>query len=145
MMSLENDQLKSKIWNPSAFSSSFSGWHVKGFFFIKMNSIENRCYMTEIHCLQVWPCIIKPGNFTGWAREEVKTTVSKIGMWSTQVTQYVKHTRNSPNLVMFYWINPSLSLIWRSTPEIPDAVVDTDIKPTLVKLMGLYAEKSEVQ
>ena len=57
--------------NLSAFLSSFSHWHVKGFsskrIALKVDVLEGR----KIHSLQVRPCFFA-GNFKGWGSEGVK-------------------------------------------------------------------------
>ena len=72
MMSLENDQRKCEIGNPSAVVSSFSNWRVKGFLSqlvaLKVDFLKDR----KIYCLQVRPYMFQPGYFTGLGSEGVK-------------------------------------------------------------------------
>ena len=43
--------------------------------FIETHSIQSRRYTSEkIYCLQAPLCIFRPGHFTGWGSEGVKTT-----------------------------------------------------------------------
>ena len=71
MMSLENNQLKCKIWNLWLLLSSFSHRHVKGFS-SKHIALKADGRGAEIYCLQVCPFIFQPRNFTGWGSEGVK-------------------------------------------------------------------------
>ena len=85
MMSLKINKYKkqqhksAKFETLNLFLSSISQWHLKGTS-SKRIGFENRCYRTGKYTVsQARPCIIQPGNVTGWDSEGVKKHVYFFG------------------------------------------------------------------
>ena len=66
VMSFHNNQWKCETWNPEAFLSSFSHWHVKGF-----SSKRIALKVDVLNCRTGKYTICKRGNLIGWGSEGV--------------------------------------------------------------------------
>ena len=67
---------------PSSFSVFVLSHRLMRGFSLKGNRKELKVdvlWDRKIHCLQARPCIIQPGDFTGWSGEGVKKTAMNSG------------------------------------------------------------------